>query len=591
MLGGSGAIEIYLGCFLGLLLGIIPGLNLTSAIIILLILILNVNLGATVLSFALGEILLYILAPVTYSLGYILIHSTMLNPLFVFLCNSPFTALLGLQNYCLTGGLVLGSVIGLVFAYIFSKIIFIIRKGMDLTGTSGILNKISKNFLARFIIRIVFGKAKYDDLKKRKNKIVRKGFLYPFTVIIILIAVFQYFFLPHMLENYLVGQLQELAGAEVNIGKFDCSIFGGDIKLRKLQITDAEKPGNNAVSIDTANCEFSVMSLLAGRTVIDLLALKGLRTDTKRKTPGKVFVSKRKTETVIETGSSDTESVNCILEKIKKGSRYLEKIQEYVKLSEEKKKTETEEEKVETPKLQKERYIEYLTLSAESLTADNPALLIKNIKADSKLPYPMEIEVENFSTDPDLVRQPLIVEVNPKKENTGPKIKMKLNTRGKYNRTGFLSLNIIDFNLGKFEISSQFPYKLKNAKADIEVSGKFTGKKIDLPMLVNIKNLELDKKASSKIAYLNTSSLKSIKSIPLYFNVTGTVDSLKILPDNGKNIESLKSVFKRQAKNVLSESIDDQLKENKNYIPKKVREKLKTKHTEKLKESILGVFN
>ncbi|MCF7889214.1 MAG: hypothetical protein K9L78_03750, partial [Victivallales bacterium] len=60
---------------------------------------------------------------------------------------------------------------------------------------------------------------------------------------------------------------------------------------------------------------------------------------------------------------------------------------------------------------------------------------------------------------------------------------------------------------------------------------------------------------------------------------------------NGKNIESLKSVFKRQAKNVLSESIDDQLKENKNYIPKKVREKLKTKHTEKLKESILGVFN
>ena len=77
--GGSTSKQIFLGVFLGFAAGMIPSLDLTLLLCIFLLLILNTNGCLAVPAYALGKILCLALAPVTFRMGYFMIHDVGLN--------------------------------------------------------------------------------------------------------------------------------------------------------------------------------------------------------------------------------------------------------------------------------------------------------------------------------------------------------------------------------------------------------------------------------------------------------------------------------------------------------------------------------
>ena len=127
--GGAGKKEIFLGAFMGVLIGFNPTLSLTLFLAILLTLLLNANVGFTMLGVAVGKIASLILSIASFHVGFFLIHKIGLEGLFTKLSNAPVTALMDLNVYAMIGSLPFALIIG------FAKTIKTVMDSAHITDT------------------------------------------------------------------------------------------------------------------------------------------------------------------------------------------------------------------------------------------------------------------------------------------------------------------------------------------------------------------------------------------------------------------------------------------------------------------------
>jgi uncharacterized protein (TIGR03546 family) len=128
--GGATFREMFLGAFLGFAIGMIPGFNLTLVILIILLLFLNTNGVLAALSILIGRLLSVILAPVTFQIGYVMIHGLGLEGVVRAAGGTPVLTLLDLHVYCLLGALPVIIVLGVPLGCFASKVIIKMRKGL-----------------------------------------------------------------------------------------------------------------------------------------------------------------------------------------------------------------------------------------------------------------------------------------------------------------------------------------------------------------------------------------------------------------------------------------------------------------------------
>ena len=128
--GGVSPAQIFTGCFLGFLVGMLPGINLIVVAGLFLLFFLSVNRSLALLGIALGKALCLALAPVTFAVGYFLIHESGLEGLFRAASSAPVLALMNLHVYCVTGGLPFALVLGIVFGWLVKKPIGGVRLGI-----------------------------------------------------------------------------------------------------------------------------------------------------------------------------------------------------------------------------------------------------------------------------------------------------------------------------------------------------------------------------------------------------------------------------------------------------------------------------
>ena len=159
--GGATFREMFLGVFLGFAIGMIPGANMTLIVLIFLLLFLNTNGALASLSILLGKVLCLLLAPVTFQLGYWMIHNLGLVGLVRAAANTPVIALLDLHVYSLMGALPLIVIFGGAFSWFVTKSVVKMRTGMA-TATAGNkkMQKAAESKFAKIVMRIVFGKQK-----------------------------------------------------------------------------------------------------------------------------------------------------------------------------------------------------------------------------------------------------------------------------------------------------------------------------------------------------------------------------------------------------------------------------------------------
>jgi uncharacterized protein (TIGR03546 family) len=363
--------------------GMAPGFNLTIVALITLILVLNVPLGLSILTFALGRILAILLAPWTFELGYYLIHHAGLEGFIRWTGDTPVVALMDLHFYCLFGGLIVGAVLGAVIGALMGRFIVRVRKMLAGAGdASEVFRKLSDNFITRGLLWILFGKQKktMKEMLEGRDRIIR-----PAGVIIVLVflgltvgtAVVG---VDYFLAGSLADAMGSVNGAEVNITEADLSFARGRMRLEGLQVTDPGKPTHNIVQMETLASDVSITGLLTRRLIVDEIRVSALRTDARRESPGEVYQPPEPppADPKIEWPGDILWDYFENPEKYHKYIEYLERLKEYLE-----KQRQAEQKEVDKEWLEKvARARGYFALSARSVLAEHPTVVVRKVVID-----------------------------------------------------------------------------------------------------------------------------------------------------------------------------------------------------------------
>ncbi|MDF7799637.1 hypothetical protein P4C99_09175 [Pontiellaceae bacterium B1224] len=590
--GGAGKREIFLGALCGVLIGMLPGANLMLAVLILAVLLLNSNLGFTLLGVAFGKILCLTLAIPTFHIGYTIIHNIGLEGVFTSLANMPGLALMGLDNYSQVGGAPIAWVVAFVFAKALSTYVNKIREQMVKAAKNEKVGKATGNKFSKFLIWLAFGKQKIstEDVLAKTSPLFRKSGIILVAAFLVIGLLFEFLFLDMAVKKAISSSISRSTGAEVNMDKAHLSIFGGELDIQNLQVTDPDKPTHNLVQIGQLVSDISVSDLLRKSVVIDLLAGSVLQTDTLRDTPGKLLVSaeekqkktdkkaKEKEEKEKAEGEKTLDDYLAQADKYKewldKASEYLEKqkkVSEFVKGGPPP--TPSRDELVELA-----RKIGYLNMTAD-LLSDRPAWLIRNIEIDqvtlsSDLPM-QEIIAAEVCSNPALNGQPTLLEMISE-DATEATFKMVLRFDD-MNAPNDIAFNLKGIDMAEV-VETGDSLQIETGIADLSANGTFSTDSLDIPFSLTVREL----KTSNEI-------INNLKNIALPGKLYGSLTSPRItveIDDNLKNaaIDAAKARANEEvekAKAAAQQKADEQI--NKALESEKAQD-IKNKASEGLKK-------
>lgn len=290
--GGVSIKAIFLGLVLGFAIGMIPGFNLTVAILLFLLLILNANVSSALFAFAIGKAMSVALAVVWFNIGYALVHCPGIESLIAALSNTPVLAFLDWHIYCVFGGLVAALALGLPLAWGITRILETIRRRyVELKENHERVGKVSQSALSRFFMWAIFGKQKVSmaEALKKEDRLFNIPRAIGVCVLTVLIVGGSYFCLNPIARWVVIGSFESMNKAEVSTGDFDLSIREGHLVIKDLQVTKRKKPEVNRFSVGEVVIDFSMTDLLRRRLVVSDLVCSGVRTNSPRAVPGKVF--------------------------------------------------------------------------------------------------------------------------------------------------------------------------------------------------------------------------------------------------------------------------------------------------------------
>ncbi len=370
---------MFLSVFLGFAIGMIPGVNLTLIVLIVLLLLLNTNGALGALAILGGKVLCLLLAPMTFHIGFAMMHNLGLIGIVRAFANTPVLALLDLHVYSLLGAIPVIVIVGIPLGWFVASSIVKTRKRIATAMQgSGRAQKVSQNPVSRFFMRIIFGKQKqtFAEMSDMKHPLIRKGRVIAGLVVIAVLVVLQLIFLDNIVKRGLETAIAAANGAEVNIASADLSLGSGRLVIEGLEVTDAANPKQNQVQVDRIVADVSIAGMLTRRFVVDLIEAHRMRTDTERSSPGEVYRPKQK---------EPSEPLGDLMGKLGKSAEYYEEVKRFNKrlgkLRDYLESEETDPGEPDKDKLAKRAKARgYLRLSAKDYLTKHPTWVIREIR-------------------------------------------------------------------------------------------------------------------------------------------------------------------------------------------------------------------
>ena len=150
--------QIAVGFMIGMVIGLTPFWTLHNMILIVILIILNINIGTAIYSFVLFSAVAYLIDPLFHSLGYfLLVDMTSLNSLWTLLYNFPIVALSRYNNTVVIGSLAISIILALPMYFIAKSGVIYYRENID--------QKMQK----WKIVQVVKGSKLYSFYEKLKN--------------------------------------------------------------------------------------------------------------------------------------------------------------------------------------------------------------------------------------------------------------------------------------------------------------------------------------------------------------------------------------------------------------------------------------
>lgn len=559
--GGAGKNEIFLGALCGVLIGFNPVAGVTLWLMILITLLLNANIGFTMLGVAVGKILSLLLSVVSFHTGFFLIHKIGLEGLFAKLANSPVTALMDLDVYAMVGSLPFSIITGIVFGKVMAGMVTKIREQMVKAGENEKVGKAVGNKFSKFLLWLAFGKQKIStaDVLAKQSPVVRKSGIILVGVVLVIGLLMEFLLADIFLKKGIETAIASGTGAEVNIEEVHFSMGGGKVEILNLEVTDPDKPTHNVIQIQQLAADLSVSDLLRRTYTIDLLSGSVVKTDVERKSPGKVFHKPEADKKTDEPATEEEESVEKYLAQAEKWKEYGRKVQEYLEEREEKAEAQAKGEKSKTSKeraVADAKKLGYLKARADLVT-DRPEWTIRQLEIDQvelSSSYPVQkFQGSELSSHPELNGLPTSIAMTPM-DSEEPTLKTVLHFEAPA-ASHEITANFKNVDLAK-AVKTGDDLKIEKGIADISASGTFSTKDLDVPFTMTVRELKTNNDV--------VNNLKDIE-VPGKFYGSLALPKIKVeLDDNLKDaavaaVDAAKAKAKEEAKKEADKQLNKAL--------------------------------
>ena len=208
--------SLVLAIVLGLIAGFLPTINFFTLIIFFIVLILRIPIGLFIASYTIFKIFGFFLDPLFNNLGYVILTTSFLKPIWTFFYNIPFFRWSGFNNTIVMGSLILGIITGIILYVILYKLIKIYR--------DVVFEKLKK---IKFLSWLVG--------EEKKGFIRISGVIFS-VLIIILFLFFVIFLLDPIIKYSLEFLLSKTTHQKVVIEKVDTNLKNFSIDIKNMQI-------------------------------------------------------------------------------------------------------------------------------------------------------------------------------------------------------------------------------------------------------------------------------------------------------------------------------------------------------------------
>lgn len=131
---------------------------------------------------------------------------------------------------------------------------------------------------------------------QKKQGPIRFEYIIPITVILALVYGYFHFFFDGHLRRGMEWVGTQINGAEVDVGEFQTSFFGGSLRIANVEVTDKNKPQRNLVQIGEIKFNLLWDALLRMKFVIEEASVQNIQALSPRKSPGRVLPPPKKSD-------------------------------------------------------------------------------------------------------------------------------------------------------------------------------------------------------------------------------------------------------------------------------------------------------
>ncbi len=124
--------------------------------------------------------------------------------------------------------------------------------------------------------------------KKKTTGIIRWNAIIPLIIFILINFIYFRFFFDGHVKSVIEWAGYKALGSELNIQEFKSSFINGSVEIKKIELTNKEKPEFNSIEIARTNFDVNMDAILKLKFVIDDIAAEGVQFMSKRARAGKV---------------------------------------------------------------------------------------------------------------------------------------------------------------------------------------------------------------------------------------------------------------------------------------------------------------
>ncbi len=286
--------QFMIACVLGALIGFMPGFAQSPGLMIVLILllaVLNANLFLAATVGLLAKLVSLAVMPLTFMVGRILLDGPT-SGLFALLINAPVGALMGFENYVATGGLVTGTLFGILAGMLVIRGITAFRMKMtSMQENSERYKTWTSKWWVKALTFVFVGGGGKKDYKKLLTKRIGNpfriiGVIGMVLFVVLLLIIYQFASGPIVTAAMQRG-LERANGATVDVRDAELDLAVGRLVLHGFAMADPNDLTTDLLRADRMEADISGRDLLRKRIALDQVQFANASTGETRAIPGR----------------------------------------------------------------------------------------------------------------------------------------------------------------------------------------------------------------------------------------------------------------------------------------------------------------